>query len=113
VPLAALRLRGLVGVSPAHLDGLQVTQPAVAAALGVILAYLIYEAGRWLEQRAGDSAPARIARLVGRWLLSLGLDTGQPTYGLPPSRSQSVAELYPDGRPRQITSTTTWPPRPQ
>lgn len=71
------------------------TQPQVAA-LGVILGYAIYETGRWLEKRSGGR-PAQLARLTGRLLLSLGLPTGQPMYGLPPARTESIAGLYPDG----------------
>lgn len=57
-----------------------VGEPQVAAALGLLLGYGIYEAGRWCEQRRGVSQPAYLARLLGRYLLSVGLHTGQPTY---------------------------------
>lgn len=60
--------------------GLQVTEPQVAVGVGIILGYLVYEAGRWLERRRGTGWRARFARGAGRWLLSLGLPTGQPTY---------------------------------
>lgn len=40
----------------------------------------VYLLGRWLEQRRGDGDPARVARWLGRFVLSLGIDTGQPTY---------------------------------
>ncbi|NJP33675.1 hypothetical protein [Micromonospora thermarum] len=60
--------------------GVTVTEAQVAAVLGLVLGYGVYEAGRWLEQRTGVGRPARLARLLGRALLSLGLHTGQPTY---------------------------------
>ncbi|MFG2054757.1 hypothetical protein ACGFI9_12070 [Micromonospora sp. NPDC048930] len=77
--------------------GLEVTEPQIAAALGVILGYGIYEAGRWLERRAGASGPAQLARFVGRLLLSLGLSTGQPVYARPGER---VRVLGSDGSMR-------------
>lgn len=92
--------------------GVTVTQTQIAAALALGLGWLIYEAGRWLEDRPGDDRLAAAARTAGRLLLSLGLHTGQPVYGLPPAKTESVAELYPDGSPRQIRSTTIWPPQP-
>ncbi|MEV7263962.1 hypothetical protein AB0N38_10465 [Micromonospora aurantiaca] len=92
--------------------GITLTAQQVAAVLGLVLGYGIYEAGRWLEARSGPGQLSRVARAAGRLLLSLGLDTGQPVYGLPPARTESVADLYPDGSPRQIRSTTVWPRRP-
>jgi len=77
--------------------GLEVTEPQVAAALGIVLGYLIYEAGRWLERRAGEGRVAEVARLAGRLLLSLGLSTGQPVYALP---GQRVRVLGSDGSMR-------------
>jgi|SRR5690606_10917367 len=60
--------------------GVEVTQAQVAAGLGVLLGYLIYEVGRWLEGRTGSGRLATAARFAGRLLLSLGLHTGQPVY---------------------------------
>jgi hypothetical protein len=80
--------------------------------LAVGLTGLVYAVGRWLEGRTGESWLAVAARVIARWLLSLGLDTGQPTYGLPPAVSQQTTDLYPDGSIRQIRSTVTYPPRP-
>lgn len=60
--------------------GLEVTEPQVAAGLGVALGYAVYESGRWLESRQGNGRVARVARWVGRVLLSAGLHTGQPSY---------------------------------
>lgn len=92
--------------------GVRVDEAWVYELLALGLSAAVYAAGRWLEDRPGDGAAAQAARLAGRWLLALGLDTGKPTYGLPPARTESVAELYPNGSPRQIRSTTVWPPRP-
>jgi hypothetical protein len=72
--------------------GLQVTEPQVAAALGVVLAWLIWEAGRWLEGRTGVGRPAQLARLAGRLVLSLGLPTGQPVYAMPGQRVRVLGE---------------------
>ena len=77
--------------------GLEVTEPQVAAALGVILGWAIWEAGRWLERRTGIGRPAQLARLTGRLLLSLGMPTGQPVYAL---QGQRVAVLGSDGSMR-------------
>ncbi|MFG2059655.1 hypothetical protein ACGFI9_37155 [Micromonospora sp. NPDC048930] len=77
--------------------GVTVTEQQVAAALGVVLGYAVYEAGRWLERRAGTGRLAEAARLVGRLLLSLGLTTGQPVYALP---GQRVRVLGSDGSMR-------------
>lgn len=78
--------------------GVEVTQPQVAAALGIILGWIIYEAGRWLEKRAGDSGPARLARKLAQLLLSLGLVTGQPVYA---RQGENVRVLTADGRMRR------------
>jgi hypothetical protein len=74
--------------------GIEVTQPQVAIGVSIALGYGIYEAGRWLEQRPGQSRPARLGRGLGRWLLSLGLTTGQPVYALP---GQQVSVLNTGG----------------
>lgn len=63
--------------------GVTVTQPQVAVVVGLVLAGAVYEAGRWLEGRVGDGWTARAARRTGRWLISLGLDTGAPSYEWP------------------------------
>jgi hypothetical protein len=91
--------------------GVEVTQAQISAGLGVLLAWLIWEAGRWLERRTGTSRLATAARIVGRLLLSLGLHTGQPVYGLPPARTQTAYEYDDIGRLRTARSTTTWPAR--
>lgn len=74
--------------------GVEVTEPQVAAGLGVVLGWGIYEVGRWLERRVGVGRLAQLARLAGRLLLSVGLTTGQPVYALP---GQRVAVLGADG----------------
>jgi len=92
--------------------GVEITDAQVALALGVALGALIYEAGQWLENRRGDGRLARLARGLGRLLLSIGVHVGPPTYGLPPAETQSEAEYDSSGQLRQIRSVTTWPPRP-
>lgn len=80
--------------------GLEVTEPQIAAALGIVLGYLIYEGGRWMERRRGAGQLAQAARIVGRLLLSLGLPTGQPVY-VRPRQDQQVVVLGADGSMRQ------------
>lgn len=60
--------------------GMPVTRAVLATAISWALGALVYLAGRWLEGRHGQSRAARWARAAGRWVLSLGLKTGQPTY---------------------------------
>ncbi len=89
--------------------GVDITEQQAATLLGVMLAWLIWELGRWLEDRRGDGWPTRIARAVGRWLLALGLNTGQPHYGSP-FVTASEYVYGDDGEIRKINSTTTYPP---
>jgi hypothetical protein len=77
--------------------GLEATEPQVAAALGIVLGYGVYEAGRWLERRTGTGQAAQLARGLGRLVLSLGLPTGQPVYAMP---GQRVRVLREDGSMR-------------
>ena len=56
--------------------GVRLTQPLVEGAVGLILGWAIYEAGRWLEKRAGEGRWSRLARGAGRALLSFGVATG-------------------------------------
>lgn len=63
--------------------GIEVNSNAVFGVVTVVLLAAIYGAGRWLEKR--DNA---YAAGLGRWLVSLGMDLGQPTY-----------VKQPDGRP--------------
>lgn len=95
-PLLLGHLAALLTAWIATRLGVTIDDALVYEALALGLSAAVYAAGRVLEDVAGDSTPARAARLAGRWLLSLGLDTGQPVYGHPPAQS----------------STTAWPPRP-
>ncbi|MET8147609.1 hypothetical protein ACIBSW_06750 [Actinoplanes sp. NPDC049668] len=60
--------------------GYRPTSATMTLAGGLLAGALVYEAGRWLEARPGPGRPARIARNIGRYLLSLGVPTGQPSY---------------------------------
>ncbi|MEV7268394.1 hypothetical protein AB0N38_33045 [Micromonospora aurantiaca] len=91
--------------------GIRVDQAWVYEALALGLSAAVYAAGRWLEDRDGDGTLAVAARLAGRWILALGLDTGKPVYGLPPARSEITAQHYPDGGIREIRSVSTYLPR--
>jgi hypothetical protein len=73
--------------------GITVDATWVYELLAVALVTVIYAGGRWLEVRPGTSTPARVARAVGHWVLSLGLPTGPPSYPLttgPPPASPVV-----------------------
>jgi hypothetical protein len=60
--------------------GVRVTEVSLTAALSVVAAAAVYGLGGWLERRAGVGRVAVLARAVGRFLISIGLPTGQPTY---------------------------------
>ena len=64
--------------------GVDVTEAGVVHLLGWLLGAAVYSAGRWLERRAGGRRLHRLARAVGRFILSIGLPTGQPAYSPPP-----------------------------
>lgn len=95
-PLLIGHLTALVVAYVATRFGFVLDSLIVYEILAVVLTGAVYAAGRWLENRGGDGALAVAARAVARWLLALGLDTGQPVY------------VQPEGK----TSTSTWPPRP-
>lgn len=98
---------------------------AVPVAIGTVLASLASRAGIVLDADSSTQLVAATVALVvlayyalvraleARWPF-LGVLLGKPAapvYGLPPAQSESTADLYPDGTPRQIRSVTTWPPR--
>ncbi len=87
--------------------GMEVTAVQVTAVLGLVLGWAVYEAGRWLEDRSGTGWSAVVARVVGRWVLALGLQTGQPSYGKP-FTTQSEAVYAPGGELASIRSMTTY-----
>lgn len=60
--------------------GLEVRPALVEGVISFALVALTYEAGRWLEKRTGNGLPSKLARMLGKALLSLGLRTGQPVY---------------------------------
>lgn len=60
--------------------GVHVDQVALVHILGLLLGAAVYTAGRWLEHRTGPGRRGRYARTLGRFLLSIGLPTGQPRY---------------------------------
>lgn len=70
---------------------IHVTHAQVVALLGVAAGWAVYELGRWLEGRPGDSRAAVIARAAGSWLLAAGITTGPPTYGQPPSAGPATS----------------------
>lgn len=61
--------------------GVPVTEATAQLAVGAGLGWLVWDVGTWLERRPGAGRLARVARGAGRWLVSLGLHTGGPSYG--------------------------------
>ncbi|MEW2383395.1 hypothetical protein AB0873_15070 [Micromonospora sp. NPDC047707] len=110
-PLLIGHLTALAVAYVAARWGITIDSLIVYEILAVVLTGVVYAAGRWLEDRTGDSVFAVAARALARWLLSLGLDTGQPIYGLPPAHNEITAQHYPDGEIREIRSVTTYLPR--
>jgi hypothetical protein len=83
--------------------GLTIDSTIAYEGLALGLSGAVYAAGRWLEVRPGTSLPARAARWVGHWLLSLGLPTGPPSYPLTTGDSPplgSTIERGDDDRPQ-------------
>jgi hypothetical protein len=67
--------------------GLPVADVLVAELVAFAATAVVYAVGRWAEERRGAGWPARAARATGRILLSLGLHTGPPVYGMPAPRT--------------------------
>lgn len=109
-PLLLGHLAAIITGAASARFGVTIDSAIVYELLALGLSAAVYAAGRWLEDRAGDGALATLARVVARWLLSLGLDTGQPVYGLPPAQTETEYEVDDAGNPRVIRSVTTWPP---
>lgn len=82
-PLLIGHLAAVVTAWIAGRFGVVIDSVLVYEGLALGLSAVVYAAGRWLEARTGDGVGARVARAAGRWLLALGLDTGQPVYGRP------------------------------
>jgi hypothetical protein len=59
---------------------LNVSHETAAVGVGLVLGWVAWEFGTKLERVKGDGWLARRARGVGRLLLTVGKDTGQPTY---------------------------------
>ena len=68
--------------------GITVNTNVVFGLVSLALLGIVYGFGRWLE---GRSSPA--AQRLGRGLLSLGLDLGQPTYKPPTPDSAGAHRL--------------------
>ena len=111
-PLALGHVAALIVAWVGARFGLTVDSLLVYEILAVGLTGLVYAVGAELGRVDGDGRWPRVARAVGRWLLSLGLDTGAPTYGLPPAKTETEYEVDEAGHPRVVRSVTTWPPRP-
>ncbi|PZG18990.1 hypothetical protein C1I95_12495 [Micromonospora craterilacus] len=84
-PLLIGHLTAAVVAYVATRFGILIDSIVVYEILAVAMTGGLYAVGRWLEARTGDGWLPAAARTIARWLLSLGIDTGQPTYGLPPA----------------------------
>lgn len=77
----------LIGVAATYLVarlhplGIQIDSATAGVLVAWILGTAVYEAGKWLSHRPGQTRTARVARWAGRWLLSLGLPIQAPMYG--------------------------------
>lgn len=61
-------------------QGVTVDVAVVTMILSWALGTAVYLAGRWLETRTGTSPLAVAARHAGRFVLSVGITTGTPSY---------------------------------
>ncbi|PZG06285.1 hypothetical protein C1I95_32145 [Micromonospora craterilacus] len=111
-PLALGHLAAAIVAYVAARWGIVIDSIVVYEVLALAVIGMVYAAGRTLEERTGDGRLARAARLVGRLLLSFGVATGQPVYGLPPAEITQESDYYPDGSYKQIRSVVVYPPRP-
>lgn len=77
-PVVVGYLAGLLVTWVGQKLGVTVDTNVAFGIVTTILVGIVYGAGRWLETRSNAFAQG-----VGRWLLSLGLDLGTPTYQPP------------------------------
>lgn len=63
--------------------GLPVDNTLVVELVSFAAAAVVYGTGRFLESRTGGGWLPILARGLGKWVLALGLHTGQPTYRHP------------------------------
>jgi len=68
--------------------GLTISGETAYLVTGAVMTAVVYSLGRWLETR-----DAPVLRGIGRFLLSLGLDVGQPTYDPPRSTLSAPPRL--------------------
>lgn len=73
--------------------GIEVDSNVVMVAVTTVLVGIIYGLGRWLEKR--DNA---FLAGLGRWLVSLGMDLGQPTYVKADAAAKPLAGAPPPRR---------------
>lgn len=60
--------------------GLHIDSVTAGAIVSWVLGTIVYELGRWLASRHGRSRGTKLARGVGRWLVSIGLPIQAPSY---------------------------------
>jgi hypothetical protein len=73
--------------------GLHIDSVTLGAVVSWVLGTVLYEAGRWLATRHGRSRGAKLARGVGRWLVSIGLPIQAPTYSGEPGLRPAAREV--------------------
>ncbi len=79
VPAAIAMLLGYAAVHWHILVGVHPSAGVIDGADFIVFTAL-YAGARWLENRRGDSIPAKAARGIARVLLSLGVPTAPPKY---------------------------------
>jgi hypothetical protein len=104
--------------------GVPADQTLVVEVVAVVATAVVYGAGRWLETRTGEGRAARVARGLGRWVLSLGLETGPPVYpnrpgtrihypddtrdGVQSARTVAAFTSLHEGDPAQVRPSRVW-----
>jgi hypothetical protein len=63
--------------------GLPISEGLALGAAGYILTAAPYVLARLLERVKGERWHHRLSRWAARWVLSVGMDTGQPVYRKP------------------------------
>lgn len=73
--------------------GLHIDSVTLGAIVSWVLGTIVYEVGRWLAGRHGRSRGAKLARGIGRWLVSIGLPIQAPTYTGEPGARPATREV--------------------
>lgn len=82
-PLLVGHIAAYLAVLILRWTGVQVDSAVVVEVLSLAASWAAWEAGRWLTARTNPTA-----QRVGRWLISAGVATGNPTYPTTPGSTQ-------------------------